>query len=257
MSQFTDVQAFVREANRATDLSELEGLLGDIVRELDFDYYAIIHHVDLNALPSAALRLSNYPQSWAEMLLERRYFVDDPILAGAQRTSAGFLWEDVPRLLALSKRQQEILEFASHEGLGGGFTVPAHVPGEFFGSSSFGVRFGRPVPEANLPAIHYVGSFAFEAARRIARARTMALINPTNVLPRLTPRQLDCVVLTAHGKSVGVIAQLLGISADTAHEHLEEAKRRLGVARKEQMIARALFYGLITFNDVFSPQLGG
>jgi LuxR family quorum-sensing system transcriptional regulator CciR len=257
MSQFTDVQAFVRDANRATDLNELEGLLGDIVRELDFDYYAIIHHVDLNALPGGALRLSNYPQSWAEVLLERRYFVDDPILAGAQRTSAGFLWTDVPLLVTLSKRQEEILESASHEGLGGGFTVPAHVPGEFFGSSSFGVRFGRPVPEANLPAIHYIGSFAFEAARRIARARTMSMINPTNVLPKLTPRQLDCVVLTAHGKSVSVIGQLLGISSDTAHEHLEEAKRRLGVARKEQMIARALFYGLITFNDVFTPQLGG
>jgi LuxR family quorum-sensing system transcriptional regulator CciR len=257
MSQFADVQAFGREANRATDLSELEALLAGIVRELQFDYYAIIHHVDLNALPSGALRLSNYPQSWAEMLLARRYFVDDPILAGAQRTSSGFLWTDVPKLLNLSKRQEEILGCATNEGLGGGFTVPAHVPGEFFGSSSFGVRFGRDVPEDNLPAVHYVGSFAFEAARRIARTKTMALINPSGRHPKLTPRQLDCVVLTAQGKSVSVIAQLLGISSDTAHEHLEEAKRRLGVARKEQLVARALFHGLITFNDVFSPQLGG
>lgn len=257
MSQFADVQAFVREANRATELDELEGLLAGVTRELEFDYYAIIHHVDLNALPSGALRLSNYPQSWAEMLLERRYFVDDPILAGAQRTAAGFLWTDVPKLLSLSSRQKEILGCATNEGLGGGFTVPAHVPGEFFGSSSFGVRFGREVPEHSLPAIHYVGSFAFEAARRIARKKTMALINPGQVTPRLTPRQLDCVVLTAQGKSVSVVGQLLGISSDTAHEHLEDAKRRLGVARKEQLVARALFYGLITFNDVFSPQLGG
>ena len=257
MGQFADVQAFVRDANRAANLHDLGGLLEGIVRELDFDYYAIIHHVDLNALPGGALRLSNYPQTWAEVLLKRRYFVDDPILAGAQRTSAGFLWQDVPKLVTLTQRQEEILESATHEGLGGGFTVPAHVPGEFFGSSSFGVRYGQEVPLANLPAVHYVGSFAFEAARRIARANTMALINPTNKTPRLTPRQLDCVVLAAQGKSVGVMGQLLGISPETAHEHIEEAKRRLGVARKEQMIARALFYGLITFSDVFSPQLGG
>ncbi|HUO21996.1 MAG TPA: LuxR family transcriptional regulator [Caulobacteraceae bacterium] len=234
-------------------MSELEGLLANVVRELDFDYYAVVHQVDLNAASTRPVRLSNYPPSWAALLLERRHFVDDPIVVGAQRTCCGFLWTDVPKLLSLSKRQGEMLGCATGEGLGGGFTVPAHVPGEFFGLASFAVRFGRTVPEDSLPAAQYVGSFAVDAARRIARATTLTKTYAAKQPPRLTPRQLDCLVLTVQGKSVGVIAQLLGISPDTAHEHLEDAKRRLGVSRKEQMVARALFYGLITFSDAFSP----
>jgi LuxR family quorum-sensing system transcriptional regulator CciR len=69
------------------------------------------------------------------------------------------------------------------------------------------------------------------------------------VRPRLTDRQLDCVVLAAQGKSDGVIAQLLGISGETVHQHIETAKRRYGVASRMQLVVRALYDNLITFAD--------
>src|SRR6185295_14639110 len=116
----------------------------------------------------------------------------------------------------------------------------------------FAVRTGRDLPRRTLPASQYMGCFAFEAARRI-RSLEQARLNRTPLeRPQLTARQLDCLVLAAQGKSDGVIAQLLGISSETVHQHMETAKRRYGVASRTQLVVRALFDNQITFADTMS-----
>jgi LuxR family quorum-sensing system transcriptional regulator CciR len=246
MERLRDVQAFVDEANRATSLEAIAAMVADAAAELGFDYYSLVHHVDL-ALPFPEfVRLSNYPPSWVGRILENRYFVDDPVHAACQTTAVGFKWADLGRLIQLTERQREILEGAEREGLGEGFTVPVNVPGEFTGSASFGVRTGRALDDKALPAAHYIGAFGFEAARRIARAggprRTES--------PKLTPRQLDCLLLVARGKSDWDAATILGIRPDTVHQHVEAAKRKFGVASRAQLVVRALFESRITFTDI-------
>jgi LuxR family quorum-sensing system transcriptional regulator CciR len=69
---------------------------------------------------------------------------------------------------------------------------------------------------------------------------------------RLSPRQLDCVILAGRGKSDRDVGQLLGISGQTVHQHMEEAKRRYHVATRQQLIVRALFDSQITFADLIN-----
>ena len=69
---------------------------------------------------------------------------------------------------------------------------------------------------------------------------------------RLSPRQLDCVILAGRGKSDRDVGQLLGISGQTVHQHIEEAKRRYHVATRQQLIVRALFDSQITFADLMN-----
>ena len=45
MSSFDDVQEFVSQANRVSDMNELRSLLEDTVKSLGFDYFALLHHV--------------------------------------------------------------------------------------------------------------------------------------------------------------------------------------------------------------------
>lgn len=68
--------------------------------------------------------------------------------------------------------------------------------------------------------------------------------------PKLTPRQRDCVVLAARGKSSWVSGQLLGLSADTVHKYLESAKRRYGVSSRTELVVRTLHDGQLSFEDV-------
>ncbi|WP_243442443.1 response regulator transcription factor [Sandarakinorhabdus limnophila] len=68
--------------------------------------------------------------------------------------------------------------------------------------------------------------------------------------PKLTQRQLDCLVLAARGKSNWVAGQLLGLSGGTVHKYLEAAKTRYGVATRTELVVRALFDGQLSFADV-------
>lgn len=137
---------------------------------------------------------------------------------------------------------------ARRYGLAEGFTVPVHVPGEYQGTCNFGARsLDKLAPDA-LPRAQLVGAFAFEAARRIVRARRR--VGRRGDIPALTARQLDCVTLVAIGKTDWEIGRILGISESTAHEHIEAARKRYGVAKRTQLVIRALFDGQISFSDV-------
>lgn len=252
MSRFGDVQAFVQEANRVTDMQSLRGLLEDTVKTLGFDYFALLHHVDLSRRSSDYIKLIQYPQAWKEQSFSHQYYSDDPILAVSQKSVTPFLWTDVPRLMPLTHRQTEILSHAHLAGMGDGVTVPINIPGEFSGSCSFCMRLGRKIPLASLPTAQYLGCFAFQAARRMIEMSTAAKPAIEEAQQRLSPRQLDCVILAGRGKSDRDVGQLLGISGQTVHQHMEEAKRRYNVATRQQLIVRALFDSQITFADLMN-----
>jgi LuxR family transcriptional regulator, quorum-sensing system regulator CciR len=243
MGHLRDVQDFARAASAAGSLSDLDTLLDDTTRALGCKHYTFIHHV----VPKSDnhVRLGNYPLSWIELLYKHRYIHIDPILTACQNSAVGFRWADVGRLIDLTSTQQEILALAQKAGLEDGFTVPIHVPGSIPGSCSFALAPGRRFREALVPAMQYVACFGFEAARRLVK---------TDVEPkgtnRLTPRQLDCVMQVARGKSDWESAKLLGISAQTVHHHIETAKVKFGVATRTQLVVKALFHNQLTFLDI-------
>ena len=80
-----------------------------------------------------------------------------------------------------------------------------------------------------------------------------AKLDPYLLLPpqlRLTRRQLDCVVLAGRGKSDRDVGQILGISDQTVHQHMEDAKRKYDVATRMQLVVRALFDNQLAFADL-------
>lgn len=93
--------------------------------------------------------------------------MNDPVLLASHRSLVGFRWDDVPRYVDLTSVHRQITADARKGGMGQGFTVPAHVPGEANGSCSFAMRPGRALPERSLHFAQLVGSFAFQAARTL------------------------------------------------------------------------------------------
>jgi LuxR family transcriptional regulator, quorum-sensing system regulator CciR len=251
MADIQYVQHFVSALDATDSLDRLHDLMEAATEALGFDFYVMTHHVSFGRPPDGAVQLGNYPRAWVGYSRERRRVSDDPVLVACQRTSVGFAWDDLPRYLDLSEEQTRSMAAMRRHGVGNGFTVPSHVPGEILGSCSFAVRTGREVPRQSTAAAQSIGTFAFEAARRIARASGGGIGRRAGVVP-LTPRQRDCLVLIARGKSDSVAAQLLGLRPRTVNEYLEAAKRRYAVASRQQLIARALFESQITFAEVLS-----
>lgn len=230
------------------DMGMLREAIAHTSRELGFDYFAIVHHIRFGRPTTDKVRLSNYPIEWLARLREDEQF-KEPVLRAAERAPTGFLWSNLGRYVPLGEQELAYMRHAAHYGLAEGYTVPNHVPGETFGSSHFAVIRRNDLPEQNLPAAQALGSFAFEAARRIVEQ-----FHPPSedyVVPApLTDRQRDCVLFAAKGKSDSVIAELLSIRPKTVNEHMEAAKRRYSVATRTQLIVRALFRSEICFSEV-------
>jgi LuxR family transcriptional regulator, quorum-sensing system regulator CciR len=247
MSELAAAREFLEKARQAISNEELLEALAGACDAMGFQYFALTHHLDFPTPSSGAVRLHNYPASWVAWFDENRLGVSDPIHRASHVTTVGFAWEQVPALIKLTGADRNVLDKARREGIGNGFTVPAHVPGEASGSCSFAISPAGDLPEANLALAQLVGAFAFEAARRINRAHFVDPARP----PSLTERQRDCVLWMARGKSDWEIARILGLSEETVTQHLKQARERYDVAKRPLLAVRALFDGHICFGDVF------
>lgn len=243
---FDRVDAFVRDVSELACEAQLEAALAEIAAEMGFSFFALTPHVDMRHAPQPAIRLHNYPAGWEDYFEEEKLGRSDPVHRASQLTTIGFAWSHLPRMIHLTPRDRMVLEEAESRGIGDGFTIPAHLPGEVNGSCSFATAAGSWLHEEHLALAQLVGAFAFEAARKLARMRNPGLAE----LPRLTDRQRDCVVWAARGKTDWEIARILGVSHDTVIEHLRHARGRYGVGKRAQLTVQALFDGTISFVDV-------
>lgn len=256
MTRLTDVQAFIDASRSLSTPRALECLLVDVSATMGFDHFALIHHVDLTGYDTSLehmvrgelVALSNYPPGWVEEYIRRNIVADDPVLLASHRTNVGFRWNEIPALIDVTSAHRSVREETERAGLGEGYTVPAHVPGEATGSCNFAMQVGRSLPEANLAMAQLVGSFAFQAARAmIANARGR---NQRRKPRRLTERQLECTILVGRGLTERQIADRLGISDETVKRHLKEARITHGVGKSIQLVARTLHEGQISLTDI-------
>jgi LuxR family quorum-sensing system transcriptional regulator CciR len=242
---FDRVNSFVSDLRCIENETDLAAALDEITRDLGFRYFALTHHTDVRRT-SHAIRLHNYPEGWADWFDARQLGPTDPVHRASHLTSVGFAWSKLPEMISLTPNDLEILVAAKSLGIGEGFTVPAHVPGEVHGSCSFATAAGQGLPCDHLPLLQLVGAFAFEAARRVRRLRD----TPSDPAPRLTDRQRECLMWAARGKSDWEIAKILGVSHETVIQHLKQARERYGVAKRTVLAVHALFDGTIAFLDV-------
>lgn len=239
---FSRVEAFVTDVRDITSEAELAAAIASISEDLGLRYFALTHHVDVRQ-SARAIRLHNYPDGWADWFDDEGLGISDPVHRASNLTSVGFAWSQLPQMLTLTVKDRQVLDAARRNGIGDGFTVPSHVPGEVHGSCSFACAASEKLNPDRLPLLQLVGAFAFEAARRMRRMNHSPQV-------ALTDRQRECVMWAARGKTDWEISRILGISHETVIEHLKHARERYGVGKRTLLAIHALFDGTIGFLDV-------
>jgi LuxR family transcriptional regulator, quorum-sensing system regulator CciR len=257
VTSFAQVERFIERSKRTGTPRELDNLLASVTAEMGFDYYALIHHVDLTAMNTRELThmadgslvaLTNYPEGWVEAYVARNIVVNDPVHLASHRTNVGFRWDEVDRLIPVTTEHRAIRDDTLRAGIDAGYTVPANVPGEANGSCSFAMRRGASLPEQNLAMAQLVGSFAFQAARTLVLGakHKAAAAEPAP----LSHRQLECVLLVGRGKTDWEIGKILGISEETVKHHLKQAREHYDVPKRVQVVMRAVYEGQIALTDL-------
>jgi len=153
----------------------------------------------------------------------------------------GLVWRDLPRL-ALQRSDRVLLHQAHRRGLTSAITFPLAGPGAMRGSCSFAADDAHLFAPEERIALAAIGASLWEAGRRLLAASGAAR-------RALTPRQRECLLWAARGKTDWEIGHILGIGEDTIERHLQQARERYAVDKRSTLIVRALFDGTISFEE--------
>ncbi len=249
MKPFDIAEAFMEQHARGVPLPELKKVFEKSLQELGIRHFACCSHVDPLHPRSAGLVFQTYPGDWVRYFSESGRYRIDPVFRYADEQMVPFSWDAPAFRAGLNPLQLGILAEAEGRWLGHGYTVPIHPPGAQMASCSV-VPDSGVIERGAYQALFTMACFMFDAMLRGVASEECSGTRGA----QFSERERQCLELAAQGKDDWSIGSLLRISERTAHNHIERAKRRLGVCTRVQVIVHALNDGQISFGDVIRAE---
>lgn len=213
------------------------------LQAMGYRYIACSSHVDPLKPRPGGVSVLNYPAAWVHHYSEEDFARIDPVFLAARVMPSPFHWNDCLAKMRLSRDQKRVLAEGAGYGLESGLTIPLRSPDVIPASCSLisGPEGVDPLLMAHTLMIVIYGHGAMHR-----RLNPEALVEPVV----LAPRERECLTLAGCGKSDWIIGEVLGVSARTAHNAIERAKKRYGVSHRVQAVVRAVFDGQIMVDDL-------
>ncbi len=236
------LEDFIRDLQAAPDAPSVSALIEREITGLGFDRFAylVLHAPDS---PHEPIYFGSYPEGWTEHYVANDYVNIDPVMPAASRTLTPFTWESLQRTLPANGPQRRMIAEASEFGLRCGITVPVHGPGRGLATLNVAARVPPDGFRARWPefrhALHLIAIYSHEAVLE----RTLA--SAGRKLPQLAPRERECLLWSARGKTAWEVATILNLSQETVVHYLKSAASKLGVHNKTHAVVKAILLGLI------------
>lgn len=198
-------------------------------------------------LPRPTIRLedayvrSTYAPTWRRTYDEQGLVHIDPTVAHCMTRAAPLIWS--PDIFT-SAPQQSLYEEACRHGLRAGVSLPIHGPNQeagmmcFVNDSNPAGTFCRDV-NAALPNLVLLRDLVIDTSQRHLNTHAQTL------LPKLTPRERECLKWTARGKSTWEISHILSCSEAVVNFHMKNIRTKFGVNSRRAAAVIAAQLGLI------------
>lgn len=185
---------------------------------------------------------TTYPDDWRAIYVKQNMAYFDPTVMHSLTLTTPLIWE--PKIFA-SKAAKQMYEEACLFGLRSGITVPMHGPHSAVGmlcaatDSTLGAARRKDIGH-NLPNIVLLRDMALETSQDYLGYRTRSPV------PRLTPREKECLTWVAIGKSSWDISKILRCSEATVNFHMGNVRQKMNVNSRVAAAAKAVRLGLIS-----------
>lgn len=180
------------------------------------------------------------PRPWFDFYERNDFVHDDPVVAESRRRISPFWHSEMSREVKLNRRQKELIDAFYAFGWKDVFAVPVHGPGSLQGLVTMITKADLTLTPVDRALLQVTARTVWERCR-ISEGFGVGSTDR----PQLSAREVECLQWAAAGKSDNDIAGLLAIKPATAHFHIEEAKRRLGVRTRIEAVAVGILHGLI------------
>lgn len=177
---------------------------------------------------------TTYPDAWVTQYLLNNFAVIDPVIEKAMADGESFCWSE----LQLQPRHLPMFRAANAYGLGAcGYSFVYEDDRGRRGLFSLNTRMEpRAWTEYLEPLLD-----EFETILPILHAKAVSEATAEGSdLPRLTPREYECLRYSSEGKSYSDIAIILSLSEHTVRSYLKLARIKLDCVTLAQAVAKAV-----------------
>jgi DNA-binding CsgD family transcriptional regulator len=227
-------------AHAAQDLDALTEVFAKAFGALGSPWFATYALLDPGGHVNGAFSAGRNDPIWRDRYVSEHLFSIDPIAQRLPHTLDMIFWSDLQKETALTAPQSAIFAEAGSCGHSDGFAVPLHR-----------LDGGLSVTVVTTPMLYpqarrwRVGLSLLAHAFTTGVRQLQPVRAPANSV-RLSRRQTECLQWVRAGKSDWEIGEILGISEHTVSEHIETARRKLGVRTRTQAVIEALSRGMIS-----------
>ena len=233
MTHFDTAANFIEASKRVSSDDELADAFLAGIHELGFDTFACIALIDQDNMPDEFVNVNRYAPAWVEHYTDQHYLQIDPTLANALSSTVPFRWDERVDMKKLSAKQKQLFMDAADFGISQGFTVPIHSRVAYSASVSI-VGDNEDIDPNAYNSVHLMSVYLHETALRLCTSKSK------KEKAKLTGRERECLKWVAMGKSDWEIGEILGISKNTVHFHIENAKEKFETYSRVQAVTEAL-----------------
>lgn len=238
------VLGFAETSYRARNAAELDATMADYLLRFDIRTFLLCQATDSRRRPSAAKICGRSNLDWRQHYNASGFAETDGLLTYGLNNDAPVTWNEFRRTNANRGRKAVLYDEARSFGLHDGFYLPIRQrDGSMMGVSMMASQ-KLPTSRTTLAALHMLALYYHMAAERLDLIRGLEP-RADNDRPLLTPRQLECLRWVAAGESASEIGRILNLSEYTVNEHLQAARRRLGVRTTTQAVMEASAQNLL------------
>lgn len=187
---------------------------------------------------------NNMAEAWLQAYPERLRF-EDPLPDLVLRLCRPLRWSEARELEPPSRHQEPFYRFLAELGYTEGLALPTYGPGARTGFVGLPTLGGASTREEVLVSAHAIAQMSFLRYCELIAGQAL------NDVP-LSERELDVVYWIAMGKSNSVIAEILGISAETVDSYVRRAFRKLGVSDRTSAVLHSVLAGHL-YTGPFRP----
>ncbi|MER9826667.1 LuxR family transcriptional regulator [Mesorhizobium sp. M0115] len=234
---------FLDQADGVAKSEHLFGLLSDFALNFDCLWMAYgplaLDQKGLKPIRGGPAVMLNYPHEWQERYFEMGYDRIDPTIKRSRRRAEAFRWSEVYNDENTTEDERRVFDEAATFGLRAGISVPLHGPDGSFAIMNFAQAWDG---ELQNRAITYLQLAALHFHLRIGKFTNSSRTEET---PNLSPREKECILWTAKGKSSWEIGKIVGISVNTVNFHIKNVMRKMDAASRTTAAIKALKFGII------------
>ena len=238
---FTRVCQLLAEQILGKSLGNLTRLLNDIPPMLGLKHLAYTPtEKEKSAEAATASVFMTYPKEWQLRYLVRGYAEIDPIYEACRKASPSFDWRSFREA---SPQSATFFADAADHGIGcNGFTIRVPAKSTGYGMVSFNSELAdadwETFKDLYMEKLEIVACLVESAAGRNAKLASRKI--------ELSKREHQALSWAARGKTASDIAEIMGVTYQTARSQLEGARRKLDCENVTHSVAKALAIGLIT-----------